>query len=85
MTLIVTYYSDDRRGTPAVFEIQVDGRRVATAELGLSDPPRFFDVEYQIPAEGTRGKEKVTVRFQAGEGSQVATVFGVRVVRRDRR
>jgi hypothetical protein len=84
MALIVTYYSDDRRGTPAAFEIQVDGRRVATEDVGLSDPPRFDDVEYGIPADLTRGKEKVTVRFQAAEGSQVATVFGVRVVRGNR-
>jgi DUF1680 family protein len=81
MTLILTYYSDDRRGTPAAFEILVDGTRMAHQELGLTDPPRFFDVEYPIPADLVRGKENVTLRFQAAEGSQVATVFGVRVIR----
>jgi hypothetical protein len=85
MTLMLTYYSDDRRGTPASFEIQVDGRRVAQQEVGLSDPPRFYDVEYPIPPELVRGKDKVTLRFQANEGSQVATVFGVRAIRDDRR
>ena len=83
MTLILTYYSDDRRGTPAAFEIQVDGTRVAHQELGLTDPPRFFEVEYPIPADLVRGKQKATLRFQASEGGQVATVFGVRVVRGD--
>jgi DUF1680 family protein len=81
MTLLVTYYSDDRRGTPAAFAIQVDGRMVATETIGLTDPPRFYDVEYPIPAELIRGKEKVTLRFEATTGGQVATVFGVRVVR----
>jgi hypothetical protein len=85
MTLMLTYYSDDRRGTPASFEIQVDGRRVAQQEVGLSDPPRFYDVEYPMSPELVRGKEKVTLRFKATEGSQVATVFGVRVIRDDRR
>jgi hypothetical protein len=83
MTLIVTYYSDDRRGTPADFEIQLDGARLARQELGLSDPPRFFDVAYPVPPALVRGKQKVTARFQAVDGSQVATVFGVRMIRGD--
>jgi hypothetical protein len=81
LALIATYYSDDRRGIPADFEIQVDGQRVAEVKLERSDPPRFFDVTYPIPAELLRDKQKVTVRFQARAGSQVATIFGLRVVR----
>jgi hypothetical protein len=81
MTLIATYYSGDRRATPADFEIQVDGQRVAAQELRLADPQRFFDVEYPVPAELVRGKSKVTVRFQAKTGSQIATVFGLRMIR----
>ncbi|HUC41383.1 MAG TPA: glycoside hydrolase family 127 protein [Gemmatimonadales bacterium] len=81
MTLIATYYSGDRRATPADFEIQVDGQRVAAQELRLADPQRFFDVEYPVPAGLVRGKTKVTVRFQAKTGSQIATVFGLRMIR----
>ena len=83
MTLIATYYSGDRRGTPADFEILVDGRRVASQEVRLSDTPRFFNAEYPIPAELIRGKERLTVRFQAKDGSQIATVFGLRMIRGD--
>jgi uncharacterized protein len=83
MILIATYYSGDRRGTPAAFEIRVDDQRVAEQELRVTDPQRFFDVEYSVPAELVRGKTKVTVRFQAKEGSQIATVFGLRVIRGD--
>jgi len=83
MALIVTYYSDDRRGTPAEFEILVDGRRLADQELRLSEPPRFFDVEYPVPAELVRGKDSVTLRFEAKPGSQIATVFGIRMIRAD--
>src|SRR5213076_3411562 len=83
MVLIATYYSGDRRGTPADFEIQVDGRRVAGQEVRLSNAPQFFDAEYPIPPELIRGKEKVTVRFQAKDGSQIATVFGLRMIRGD--
>jgi len=81
MVLIATYYSGDRRGTPAAFEILVDGERVAEQELRLTDPQRFFDVEYPIRPELVRGKSKVTVRFQAKDGSQIATVFGLRMIR----
>jgi len=83
MTLIATYYSGDRRGTPAAFDILVDGKRVAGQEVRLSDKPAFFDAEYPIPAELVHGKEKVTVRFQAKDGSQIATMFGLRMIRGD--
>jgi hypothetical protein len=29
------------------------------------------------------GKEKVTIRFQATEGNEIATVFGIRLIRAD--
>jgi hypothetical protein len=83
MTLIATYYSDDRRGTPADFRLLVDGRRVAHQEVNRTEPPRFFDIEYPVPEELVRGKGKVTVRFEATEGSQIATVFGLRMIRGD--
>ena len=81
MTLIATYYSGDRRGTPAEFDILVNGTRVAGQVVELSDPHRFFDVEYPIAAELVRGHDEVTVRFEAKAGSRIATVFGVRVIR----
>jgi len=83
MVLLATYYSGDRRGTPAEFEIQVDGRCVADQALRLSDPHRFFDVEYRIPQELIGGKASVTVRFEAKAGSQIATVFALRMIRGD--
>jgi len=83
MAMIVTYYSDDRRGTPAEFEILVDGQWVADQDLRLTEPPRFFDVEYPVPAELLQGKDRVTVRFEAKQGSQIATVFGLRMIRAD--
>jgi len=83
MTVIATYYSGDRRGTPADFEVQVDGRRVGDQQLRLNDPHRFVDVEYPVPGDVVRGKSKVTVRFQAKPASQIATVFGLRMIRGD--
>jgi len=81
MTLMLTYFTGDRRGVPASFDILVDGTRIAEAHVERSEPSRFLDVEYAIPAELVQGKQKVTVRFQAKPGSQVATIFGLRVIR----
>src|SRR5438477_281321 len=82
-SLVVTYYSGDRRGTPARFAILVDGERVADQELRFADPMRFFDVEYPVPARLVQGKRTVTVRFQAADGGRIATLFGLRMIRGD--
>jgi len=83
MTLIVTYNSGDRRGTPALFDILVDDELVQHEEIQLTNPMRFYDVEYPIPARLVTGKRQITVRFQATEGSQIATLFGLRMIRAD--
>ncbi len=83
MALMVTYYSAEWRRGSARFEILVDGQRVAEQEVSRSSPARFFDVEYAIGANLVQGKKKVTVRFQAIEGSSVAGVFGIRMIRAD--
>lgn len=83
LALLVTHFSDDRRSVPADFEILVDGRRVGEVQMDRTDPPRFFDLEYAIPADLVAGKDKVTVRFQAREGRWIATVFGIRLIRAD--
>ena len=83
MTLIVTYNSGDRRGTPASFDILADGNLVQHEEIRLADPPRFYDVAYPIPADVVAGKQNITLRFQAAEGSQIATLFGLRMIHGD--
>jgi hypothetical protein len=81
LALICTYFSDDRRATPATFDILVDGVRLVTQEVGRSEPRTFFDVTTPIPDEMVAGKERIQLRFQAHEGSRIATVFGVRILR----
>ena len=82
MILVVTYYSGERGRGEASFDILVDGELIGHQEVTRSSPPRFFDVEYAIDANIVKGKEKVTVRFQAAEGSFIASVFGIRMIRR---
>jgi hypothetical protein len=82
LALVVTFSSHDRE--PRRFEVLVDGKQVgeqATEGRTPENEPRLVDVEYKLPAETVQGKTKVTVRFQAKEGSEVGTVCGVRMVR----
>ena len=78
--LIVSYYADSRR--PRTFDILVDGQPLGQERFEVSSEPRYFDREYPLPADAVRGKQKVTIRFQATNGNDIAAVFGIRVVRR---
>jgi len=79
MALIVTCHSDERRARS--FEILIDGQRVAESSIDRSEPPRFLELQYALPAEATRGKQKVAVRFQATRGNSIGAVYGLRTIR----
>ena len=85
LILMVTYHTEER--TKRTFEVLVDGRRVGEQTIERHQPGsvlgRFFDVEYNIPAELVSGKQKLTVRFNATNGSEVGAVYGIRLVRAD--
>ncbi|UCC96983.1 MAG: glycoside hydrolase family 127 protein [Phycisphaerales bacterium] len=83
MALVVTYCSDHHSRGRAIFDILVDGQHVTTQEVKRSSPARFYDVEYSIGPNLVKGKEKVTVRFQATEENVVAAIFGIRMIRAD--
>ena len=82
LAVVVTYHGGERRRT-ALFDIQIDGEKIADQEVAHSLKPGFFDAEYALPAEKIKGKQKVTVRFQAQAGSEIAAVFGIRIIRTD--
>jgi DUF1680 family protein len=80
-TLLVTYFNE--QGLPAAlgrFDIIVDGQRI-----GSYAPDRvavgFFDTRYPIPLDVTRGKSKVTVKFEAAPDSRIVPIYGVRLIR----
>jgi hypothetical protein len=80
LALVVTYHSDQRRAR--TFEILVDGQRIGEQTLEQTSIARFFDVEYPLPADLVRDKQKVTVRFQAIGGNEIGPVFGVRLIKK---
>jgi DUF1680 family protein len=77
-SLLCTYIGDDRN---RAFDLMIDGKVIATQELAGSNTGRFFDVEYKVPGELTRGKSKVLVRVQAHPNKTAGRVFGCRILR----
>ena len=80
VALVATYNSDQRR--PRSFDVIVAGQTVGSETQPQSSVSRFYEKEYAIPAELIRGRDALTVRFQATDGLEVTPVFGVRLVRR---
>ena len=78
--LVATYHADSRRARS--FDVLVDGQSLAHEAFDISSDDQFFDREYVIPTALTQGKQKVTVRFQATDGNDIAAVFGIRIIRR---
>jgi hypothetical protein len=46
------------------FDISVEGTRIANERRATPPVKRFVGVDYPIPEALTRGKDKVTVRFE---------------------
>jgi hypothetical protein len=77
--LLCTYWGSEVG--PRTFDILVDGQVVATQSLANDRPGQFFDVTYPVPEPLTRGKTRVTVRWQAHAGNFAGGVFGCRMLR----
>lgn len=76
LILQATYWGDERARD---FEILTEGVKIATQHLDADSPGKFFEVEYVLPENLTKGKNSVRVRFVPREGSTAGPVFGVRV------
>jgi len=77
MTLVFTYKGAE--GRPRSFDVLVDGEKVATRTVEYH-PTELLDAEYPIPEALTRGKERVTVKFQSHADEASASISEVRVV-----
>ena len=79
--LLVNYWGSD--AGEREFDVLVDGTKIATQKLENNRPERFYDEVYPIPADLTKGKDKVTVRFQAHPGRTAGGIFDCRVLRKE--
>ena len=78
--LVCTYWGGDTGNR--VFDVLVDGTKVASQTLNQDKPGEFFDVTTPLPAALLTGKTVITVRFQAKPGSMAGGLFGCRIVKR---
>lgn len=67
MVLSALYWGEEVRKN---FDISVDGTRIVNERRADAAAKRFVSVDYAIPEALTRGREKVTVRFET-KGSDV--------------
>jgi hypothetical protein len=75
--LVCTYVGS--QGRARTFDIFVDGEKVATQTLEAA-PIELFDFEYKLPENLTRGKQRVTVKFQSQPNLSTGSVFDVRII-----
>ena len=79
--LVCSYWGSETG--PRKFDILVDGNTVATQSLQNDKPGEFFEVTYAIPESMTRGKNKITIRFQGQAGNMAGGFYGVRIIRNE--
>ena len=78
--LLCAYWTGDDANRH--YDILVDGTVIATPHPEQRAPGGYADVVYPIPLELTRGKNHVTIRWQAHPAKDAARVFDLRIVRR---
>ncbi len=78
--LVCTYWGGEVGNR--VFDILVDGTKIASQTLSQNKPGQFFDVDTPLPAALLAGKTAITVRFQAKPGAMAGGLFGCRIVKR---
>ncbi|MBO0724337.1 MAG: glycoside hydrolase family 127 protein [Blastocatellia bacterium] len=81
VSLVCTYRGSE--GRPRSFDVLVDGEKIATQTLEIH-PGELFDFEYPLSEQLTRGKQRITVKFQSQPGAMAGSVFDVRVAQIER-
>jgi hypothetical protein len=79
VSLVCTYWGGETGARR--FDILADGVKIATQSLQNDKPGQFFEVTYPIPQDLTRGKTRITIRFQAQPGNTAGGFYGLRVIR----
>jgi hypothetical protein len=64
------------------FDILVNDKLIATENISNKKDGQFITIQYDIPQEITKGKSKVTVKFQAHPNNIAGPVFGIRTIKK---
>ena len=77
LTLVCTFRGSE--GQRRVFDIVVDGQKVATESLEYH-PTELLDKEYAVPESLTRGKSQITVRLVPEPNARTGGIVEIRTV-----
>ncbi|MFT4202430.1 MAG: glycoside hydrolase family 127 protein [Chitinophagaceae bacterium] len=78
-SLLLTYIGGDKK---RVFDILVDGQLLVTEKLGDDiKGDKFYDKEYKIPLEWTKGKNKISILVSANHNTTAGRLFTVRTMK----
>jgi DUF1680 family protein len=75
----VTYWGGETRRH--AFDVTAEGETLATQSLFDDRPGELYAVEYPLPEQLTRGRERIRIGFRTGPSQSTGAVFEVRVVR----
>jgi uncharacterized protein len=81
VTLVCTYRGSE--GPRRAFDVLVDGEKIASDTLEYH-PAELLDREYQLPERLTRGKSRITVRFEPQENARTGGVVEIRTTQPER-
>ncbi len=79
--LLLTYIGDDK---DRKFDVLVDGIKIAEVEWNGGITSKFYDNEYNIPAEVIGNKTSVTIKIDACHGKAAGRIFGSRILKSDK-
>ena len=77
-SLQLSFWGSDGGGR-IIFDVLVNGTKIATQEVRQNFPNRFFDVSYPLDATLFQGKNSMEVSLQPQYEKRVARIFGARV------
>lgn len=77
-SLQLTFWGSDGGGR-IIFDVLVNGTKIATQEVRQNFPNRFFDVNYPLEAALFQGNNTIEIALRPQYDKRVARVFGARV------
>lgn len=78
LVLVVEYWGSD--GGNRVFDIVVNGQKIATQRLANNRPGQFYYEIYEIPAEAVDTPEAIRVEFRAHPDATAGGIFDLRLL-----
>lgn len=78
VTLVCTYRGSE--GPRRAFDVLVDDQKVASDTLEYH-PTELLDHQYSVPADLTRGKSTITVKFVPQARARTGGVVEIRTIR----